>query len=159
MERLSNINLIKLDEELNNIIEQVSNTYKIPKPELQQLLDNLDNKCKANIWNIGNPIRCSRKRLNKDYCCIHQSQLNKYGSLRLGNYNGKNNTKQYNLDEYDAIECDLYQYNDDYYYIDDDNNVYSILDRTNNIVELTKPEESRVITQILMEPKYEQEHL
>ena len=49
--------------------------------------------------------------------------------------------------------------NDDYYYIDDNNNVYSIIDRTNNIVKLTKPEESRVITQILMEPEYEQEHL
>ena len=37
---------------------------------------------------MGNPIRCSRKKTNNCYCTVHQGQIDKYNTLKYGNYDG-----------------------------------------------------------------------
>ena len=138
---LTNNDLILIDNELNDIISYISRYYSIPPSELTNIMETIDIKCKANVWNLGDPIRCSRNKINKCYCSIHQNQINKYGKLRLGHYNGQepeqNIENNFNQEDYLELECHLIEYNEHYYYIEKQQ-VYTILDRNLNIVDILK---------------------
>ena len=109
--------------------------------DLKDIIVSINTKCNANVWNLGNPIRCSRNKMNHHYCSIHQNQINKYGKLRLGNYNNeeihKNIKLDINKDEYLELDCDLIDYDGKHYYIEHQC-VYTILDREYNIVDILK---------------------
>lgn len=140
---LNNMELIRIDNELNDIINYVSRYYSIPIPELKNIMENIDTKCKANVWNLGNPVRCSRNKMNQCYCSIHQNQINKYGKLRLGHYNNEEQIEvrenTFNKDNYLELNCDVVEYNEKYYYIEQQN-VYTIIDRDNDIVDILQDE-------------------
>ena len=136
---LNNNELIRIYNELNEIVQSVSRYYSIPINELNNIMEQIDTKCSANVWNLGNPVRCSRNKINRCYCSIHQNQINKYGTLRLGNYNNEEHFRDrdetINKDNYLELDCDLVEYNEKYYYINQQN-VYTILDREHNIVDI-----------------------
>ena len=136
---LTNSDFIRIDNELNDIVMSISRYYNIPVDELHTIMENIDTKCNANVWNLGNPVRCSRNKMNNCYCSIHQNQINKYGKIRLGNYNNQDNFNDIdntiNKEDYLELECDLVEYNEKYYYINQQN-IYTLIDREQNIVDV-----------------------
>ena len=106
-------------------------------------MQHIDTKCKANVWNLGNPVRCSRNKMNQCYCSIHQNQINKYGKLRLGHYNNEEQIavreNTFDKDNYLELNCDVVEYNEKHYYIEQQN-VYIIIDRDNDIVDILQDE-------------------
>ena len=151
---LNNMELIRIDNELNDIINYISRYYSIPILDLKTIMETIDINCKANVWNLGNPMRCSRNKTNQCYCSIHQNQINKYGKLRLGHYNGEPQQQEpdientFNKDDYFELDCDLIEYNEQKYYIEKQE-VYAILDREHNIVDILKDQNMK--QQILLE--------
>jgi len=140
---LNNMELIHIDNELNDIINHISRYYSIPIPDLKNIMQHIDTKCKANVWNLGNPVRCSRNKMNQCYCSIHQNQINKYGKLRLGHYNNEEQIavreNTFDKDNYLELNCDVVEYNEKHYYIEQQN-VYIIIDRDNDIVDILQDE-------------------
>ena len=107
--RPSNDCYIMIDRELNQIINIVSKNYDIPIHELIGVKNHLDKQCIANIWNTGNPIRCSRKRMNDCYCRVHQTQIDKSNHLKYGHYDGSqySNKTEFNEEDYNTIQISL----------------------------------------------------
>ena len=147
--RPSNEDYIMIDRELHSMISIISEKYNIPVQDLNNIKNKLDCQCIGNIWNTGNPIRCSRKKINDNdkYCRVHQMQLDKYGHLKYGNYNGSNNyiTPDFDIDDYDSIECDTVVYKEEEYYLDDNKNIFKMIDKENSIVETIKNDEIKKI--------------
>ena len=112
---INNSEFIRINEELEDTIKTVSRMYSIPIDELNVIMNNIDLCCKANIWNSGNIIRCSRNKINEHYCSIHLNQINKYGKLKLGNYNNvdiqhNNVDAKFDKSNYNEIDGDLVEY-------------------------------------------------
>ena len=124
----------KLDSEIDSIIKIISSKYNIEINKLRLLNDNLDNICKANIWNNGYPKRCSRQRCNGgEYCNTHEKQRNKFGAIKMGDYKKTHNSK-IDMDKYLELECDLIEYAGCNYYINN-HDVFKIIDSDKEIVE------------------------
>ena len=89
--------------------------------------------------NTNTHSQFSRNKMNNCYCSIHQNQINKYGKIRLGNYNNQDNFNDIdntiNKEDYLELECDLVEYNEKYYYINQQN-IYTLIDREQNIVDV-----------------------
>jgi hypothetical protein len=149
--RLTNNDYQFIDRDIKMIIGAVSSKYDIPITDLENLKDSLNTQCIANIWNMGNPLRCSRKKINKCYCTVHQSQINKFNKLKYDNYDGSCYEPVNKIDDsYTELECDTLIYKENEYMYDSNNKkIYQITDSYNSIVENIEEElESHIISLI-----------
>ena len=153
VKRLNNNDYQFIDRDYNMIINAVSSKYDIPIKDLEKLKDSLNIDCIANIWKMGNPIRCSRKKMNGCYCTVHQSQIDKYNTLKYGNYDGTDYEPVKKIDEtYTTIECDTLIYKEkEYLYDSTAKKVYQMTDSYNSIVENIDPQLEKNIITLLLE--------
>tara|TARA_B100001758_G_C17811465_1_gene304696 strand:+ start:31 stop:495 length:465 start_codon:yes stop_codon:yes gene_type:complete len=149
--RPTNDGYIIVDRELNQIINIVSKHYDIPIHELFELKNRLDKQCIANIWNTGNPIRCSRKRMNDCYCRVHQTQIDKSNNLKYGHYDGTQYSikTEFNEDDYNCLECDTILHNENEYYIDKEKNIYKMIDKEHSIVDTIEDDIKNILLEYI----------
>ena len=153
VKRLNNNDYQFIDRDFNMIINAVSSKYDIPILDLERLKDSLNTQCIANIWNMGNPIRCSRKKMNGCYCNVHQGQIDKYNILKYGNYDGTDYEPVKKIDEtYTTLECDTLIFKEkEYLYDSTTKKIYQMTDSYNSIVENIDPQLEKNIITLLLE--------